>query len=198
VQRLRLARTPTSVAVFGGKRTECARGKIALKLSPLGGGTGMTVAALVFPRLTIYDDGIKPDTRAWNHLSGLELADPNFLKADPVDILLGANVFAAILQEGLRKGEPHQPMAQRTSLGWILSRAVGSAAAPRCALTDECNIEEDLSAFVRQFWQQEELLVKDSSSNPEEQRCEDFFSPNSHSHARRSLCGPPSDSQAAA
>jgi len=153
VQRLRLARTPTSVAVFGvgGKHTGCARGKVALRLSPLRGGSTMTVSALVFPHLTIYDGGIKADS--WTHLSGLELADPDFLTADPVDILLGADVYAAILQEGLRKGEQHQPVAQRTSLGWILSGAVGSPAAPRHALTHVCRTEEDLPALVRQFWQ---------------------------------------------
>jgi len=135
----------------------------------------MTVSALMFPRLTIYDGGIKADSRTWNHLSGLELADPDFLTTDPIDILLGADVYAAILQEGLRKGEPYQPVAQKTSLGWILSGTVGSAAAPRRALTHACRVEEDLSVLVRQFWQQEELPVGDSPLNPEDQRCEDFF-----------------------
>lgn len=110
----------------------------------------MTVSALVFPRLTIYDGRIKANSRTWNHLSGLELADPDFLTTDPVDILLG-DVYAAILQEGLHKGEPHQPVAQKTSLGWILSDTVGSAAAPHRALTHACRVEEDLSVLVRQF-----------------------------------------------
>lgn len=183
-QRVRLARTPTSVAMFGvgGKQTGCARGHVALKLSLLGGGSAMMVSALVFSRLTIYDGGIKTDTRAWKHLSGLQLADPDFLATDPVDILLGANVYAAILQEGLRKGEPQQPMAQKTALGWILSGFVKSAAATRRALTHVCRVEEDLSALVRQFWQQEDLPVGDSPLNPEDQRCEDFFR-QTHSRA---------------
>lgn len=111
VQRLRLARLPTSVAVFGvgGQHTGCARGQVTLKLSSLGGGSIMTVAALVFPQLTIYDRGIKADSRSWNHISGLELVDLEFLTPDPVEILLGADVYAVILQEGIRKGEPHQP-----------------------------------------------------------------------------------------
>src|SRR5580765_576615 len=107
-QRLKLARSPTSVAVYGvgGIQTGFARGLVSLQVSALKGGSPMTVSALVFPRLTIYEGAIKADRRAWTHLSGLELADPDFLAADPVEILLGADVYATILQEGLRKGGP--------------------------------------------------------------------------------------------
>lgn len=44
----------------------------------------MTVP-LVFSRLTIYDGGLKVDTRSWNHFSELELAKLDFLSTDPVD-----------------------------------------------------------------------------------------------------------------
>ncbi|GAB1860679.1 Gag-pol polyprotein [Camponotus japonicus] len=177
VQRLRLARTPTSVAVFGvgGKQTGYARGRVALNLSSLGGGPTVRVSVLVFPRLTVYDGGIKADSNAWKYLDGLDLADPDFLTADPVDILLGADVYAAILQEGVRKGEPHQPVAQKTSLGWILSGCVSSPTASRRAIANACTTEEDLSVLVRQFWQQEELPVQDSSHSLEDRKCEEFF-----------------------
>lgn len=55
------------------------------------------------------------------------------------------------------------------------SGIVGSPAAPRHTLTHVCRTEEDLPALVRQFWQQEELPVRESSANPEDQKCEDFF-----------------------
>jgi len=132
-QRLRLMRSPTSVAVYGvgGKQTGLARGQVALQIRSLCDGPLINVTALVFPRLTLYEGGIKAYRQAWTHIKGLELADPDFLAADPVDILLGADVYATILQEGLRRGKSQEPVAQKTALGWILSGAVGATATPR-------------------------------------------------------------------
>ena len=42
----------------------------------------------------------------WPHIEGLQLADPQFSAADPIEMLLGAEVCSIILQEGLRKGDP--------------------------------------------------------------------------------------------
>ncbi|KMQ90768.1 hypothetical protein RF55_9440 [Lasius niger] len=118
---------------------------------------------------------LKANRRAWTHLSGLELADLDFLAADPVEILLGADVYATILQEGLRKGGPQEPVAQQTTLGWILSGAVNSTNNPRRTLAHLYCAEDDLTAIVRRFWQQEELLVAAAPLTPEDQKCEDFF-----------------------
>lgn len=123
----------------------------------------------------MYDSELKTDSHAWRHLDGLELADPDFLAADSVDILLGTDIYAIILQEDVRKGKFHQSVAQRTSLGWILSRAVDSPTTSNRALANVCSDEEDLSAFVRKFWQQEEVFSKDVSLDPENQKCEEFF-----------------------
>lgn len=47
----------------------------------------------------------------------LELADPDFTAADGIDILLGIDVYAAILGAGIRKGKARKPIAQQTALG---------------------------------------------------------------------------------
>lgn len=43
------------------------------------------------------------------------------------------------------------------------------------ALAHFSRTEEDLSEFIRQFWQQEELPVQESPPNPEDQKCKEFF-----------------------
>lgn len=75
VQRLHLARAPTSIAIYGvgGKQTGCARGMVRLDISPLGGGSSMIVLALVLPRLTVYEGGTRANRKLWNHLDGLDL-----------------------------------------------------------------------------------------------------------------------------
>ncbi|XP_011871024.1 PREDICTED: uncharacterized protein LOC105563753, partial [Vollenhovia emeryi] len=176
-QRLRLPRSSTSIAIFGvgGKQTGTARGLISMQISPLTGGAPMTVPALVFLQLTLYDSGIRADPKSWTHLAALELADLDYLAADPIDILLGADVYAYILQPGLQKGGPNEPVAQQTSLGWILSGAVSSANSSRRALTLHCRVEEDLATLVEKFWQQDELADRSSPLTPADQECEDQF-----------------------
>ncbi|XP_072764025.1 uncharacterized protein [Anoplolepis gracilipes] len=120
-QRLRLPRTPTTIAVFGGIQTGLARGQVHLTLALRGEGPSLHASALIFPKLTIYESRIKADPSAWTHLKGLGLADSAYLDADPVDVLLGADVYAVIIQAGLKKGDSREPVAQKTFLGWILS-----------------------------------------------------------------------------
>ncbi|XP_025270835.1 uncharacterized protein LOC112639871 [Camponotus floridanus] len=176
-QRLRLGRSPTSVAVYGigGKQTGLARGQVTLQIRSLRDGPLISVAALVFPRLTLYEGGIKANRRAWTHVHGLELADPDFLATDPIDILLGADVYAMILQAGLRRGKSREPVAQKTALGWILSGAVGTTSTSRHASAHHCLVEEDLGALVQRFWQQEELPDAAVALSPADQQCENFF-----------------------
>ncbi|XP_011702560.1 PREDICTED: uncharacterized protein LOC105458737 [Wasmannia auropunctata] len=176
-QRLRLPRRATSVAVYGvgGKRTGCARGLVDFRISPRGGGPPTLVSALVLPRLTLHGGELRTERGTWAHLQGLELADPEFLATDSIDILLGADIYANILQAGLRKGGPREPVAQKTKLGWILSGIVGLAADTRRARTHQCLIEESLPALVREFWLQEEAPVAPSPLTPAEQACEESF-----------------------
>ncbi|XP_039312415.1 uncharacterized protein LOC105199508 [Solenopsis invicta] len=183
-QRLRLPRSQASVAVFGvgGVQTGVARGQIDLRVSHRREGSPIVVSALIFPRLPLYESDMRVNVSGWSHLAGLTLADPDFLRADPVDLLLSANVYATILRTGLRRGGPGQPAAQRTSLGWLLVGPVSAAETPSRALALHCRVEDDLTSLVRGFWQQEELSVGPAPLTSSEQECEDLFS---HSHRRQ-------------
>ncbi|CAG9137937.1 unnamed protein product [Plutella xylostella] len=59
-------------------------------------------------------------TESWPHLEGLTLADENFHKPSSIDLLLGVNEYAQIVQNEIIKGPPGSPCAQKTTLGWIL------------------------------------------------------------------------------
>jgi len=99
VQRLRLPRGPAAIAVFGvgGKKLSVAKGSVSLRVWPRANGPSMTVSALILPRLTAYAGVPTLQRSSWNHLRGLELADPEFEAGDSVEILLGADVYATIL-----------------------------------------------------------------------------------------------------
>ncbi|KMQ84566.1 hypothetical protein RF55_17540, partial [Lasius niger] len=182
-QRLKLARSSGSVAVYGvgGKRTCTSKGRIALTLQPRSSGPSISVVALVLPKLSIYGGGLLEQRQTWSHLQGLELADPEYGGTDPVDILLGADVHAAILCPGLRKGRPREPIAQRTSLGWILSGTVGDTPADHLVNTHQCRIDDDLTTLVRRFWEQEEIPQLKQLLSKTDRECEEHFL---NTHAR--------------
>ncbi|XP_071575454.1 uncharacterized protein [Temnothorax nylanderi] len=174
-QKLKLPRFHASVSIFGvgGQKTAVAKGRVSLTLSPRTDGPAMSVSALVLPRLTIYAGGVEAGADAWPHLRGLELADADFSASDSVDILLGVDVYAVILKQGLRKGSRREPVAQNTTLGWILSGAIGESVSSHVAQSYQCRVEDDLSRIVKRFWEQEEVpsaAVPLSKADPE---CED-------------------------
>ena len=57
----------------------------------------------------------------WNHLDELELPDHRCLQPGEVDCLLGADVYPAIIMDGLRKGRQEEPITQKTVFGWALT-----------------------------------------------------------------------------
>ena len=63
-----------------------------------------------------------PIALKWDHLSDLELADPEFRTPARIDLLLGAEVFPSILRNGRRTGPRGTPSAINTCLGWVLFR----------------------------------------------------------------------------
>ncbi|XP_071579938.1 uncharacterized protein [Temnothorax nylanderi] len=177
VQRLHLPRSPASIVIFGvgGSKTGSSKGKVDLKVTSQATEAAIRVTALVLPRITIYGERINWGKAAWPHLDDLQLADPDFRARDPVEILLGAEIYAAILEDGVRKGEPYTPVAQRTTLGWILSGAVKDTGPRGPAISHHCSIGEDLSALVRQFWEQEEPTRAPLPLTETEQQCDDLF-----------------------
>jgi len=176
-QRLRLPRSHTSVAVFGvgGKQTGVAKGRVNLDVWSRAGETSTSTSTLILPRLTGYANSADLPSDDWSHIEGLELADPDFASNDPIDVLLGADVYASILRDGLRKGSGLQPVAQRTMFGWILSGKIKSADDEDNVATHQCSVGESLSSLVKRFWEQEELTPFPTPLTAEERECEELY-----------------------
>ncbi|XP_029171118.1 uncharacterized protein LOC114940560 [Nylanderia fulva] len=177
-QRLRLPRTPSSVAIFGvgGIQTGVTHGRITATVSSRDGHFALAVLPLVFPRLTVYGGTSEGEARSWPHLDGLELADPEFHRRDAVELLLGADVYLDLaLPEGFRRGGPREPGALLTRFGWVLLGVVGAGhvAAPVSSL--QCSTGDDLVALVRRFWETEEPPRAALPLTADEQECKDHF-----------------------
>ncbi|XP_018407674.1 PREDICTED: uncharacterized protein LOC108783572 [Cyphomyrmex costatus] len=178
-QRLRLPRTPTAVAIYGvgGQQTGVLRARVSLSLTSRVTAVSMKISALVFPRITDYGGVADRRSCAWAHLQGLELADPEFYNQDPVELLLGADVYAYIALSGIRKGGSFEPIAQNTQLGWVLLGAAGVSNA--CSIGSVtslcCSPADELNSLVRRFWEQEELPQASAPWSLEDPECKEHF-----------------------
>ena len=82
------------------------------------------VSAIIIPKVTCnlpvcpLPSASEP---VWQHLKGLQLADPNFGTPSDIDVLLGIDIFTATLLQGRRTGPPGYPTAIETEFGWVLA-----------------------------------------------------------------------------
>ena len=136
----------------------------------------------MLPRLTNSIPPAPVHPHHWHHLDNLELADPTFATPGPVDILLGADVYGHLLQDEVRKGRNDAPVAQRTSLGWIISGPTSAKTSKLVPpLIGLCAADEQLQDAVHAFWSQETVPPPVSGHLSEaDQLCESLFR-SSHS-----------------
>ena len=94
--------------------------------------------AFVLPKVT-KDTPVSPidAISQWEHLNGLDLADPDLGTPARVDVLLGADHYGDILLHGRRWGPRGTPYAQKTCFGWVLAGPLQSKE-PRPAAAYTC------------------------------------------------------------
>ena len=98
--------------------------------------------ALVLPKVTADMPVSSVDSHSqWKHLTGIDLADPDFGTPSSIDMLLGADYYSEALLRCRRWGPRGTPYAQRTYFGWVLAGSLQSKdtrlAAYTCCLRAE-------------------------------------------------------------
>ncbi|UYV80742.1 hypothetical protein LAZ67_19001575 [Cordylochernes scorpioides] len=83
--------------------------------------------ALVMEVLTTEIPNFKLAEPTWIMQRGLELADPLFHISAPIDIILGADMYAYLMQGEKKMLGRNQPIAVNSKLGWILMGKVDSS-----------------------------------------------------------------------
>jgi len=141
---------------------------------PRSGSRKLTVDALVLPRLTVYAGVSGVEKGDWPHLR-VDLADPDFTGSDKIDVLLGADVYAAVIGPRVRRRGPRDPVAQQTSLGWIVSGPVTALTLHTATTLHQCSADESLSSLVQKFWRQEEHPRTSETLTAEKRECEAWY-----------------------
>lgn len=119
-QTLRAPRIKVHAPVSGIGGTDAGIGQtlVSLTLNPcIGTETQLHCNAIVFQKLTPYVPPRSNYVDSWRHLEGLEMADPDPSGREPIQLILGADIHASVLLEGLRRGPLGSPIAQNTKFG---------------------------------------------------------------------------------
>ncbi|XP_070526174.1 uncharacterized protein [Cardiocondyla obscurior] len=186
VLRLKRVRCPVTVSAVGGQSAGTYQFASSLSISPVGlQSVSIQVLALILPKLTSYSPRCATDLSSLSHLHGLKFADENPTGGEPINVILGADVYNEIILSGLKRGAPGQLIAQNSIFGWILSGPIESRDSnARCASHHvriaahhafaQDNDAIDLADALERFWKCEEPPERHATS-VEDEHCESHF-----------------------
>uniref|UniRef100_A0A182YRF4 DUF1758 domain-containing protein n=1 Tax=Anopheles stephensi TaxID=30069 RepID=A0A182YRF4_ANOST len=130
---------------------------------------------LVLLRVTSDYPSRMVEVKRWNLPLGIPLADPAFNKPERIDMLIGARLFADLLQEGRIKLASYLPQLLETRLGWIVS---GRLSKPTKDGFNEsivgCAMDDNFNAAMERLVQLEDIPEEKLMSD-EEQLCERWY-----------------------
>ena len=114
------------------------------------------------------------DTSTWKFPSDVVLADRDFNKPAPIDILLGAEIFFEILMNGRYDCEG-LPILQNTKLGYIFSGKIHNSYVKQYKKQYHSFFvqTDSLHNMMERFWSIEEMTNKILTK--EEKDCEKAF-----------------------
>ncbi|CAB0031203.1 unnamed protein product [Trichogramma brassicae] len=154
-QKLQLKRRVVNVPVSGiGEGLSNSRSEVDVTIRPhFPSSFKLLFKAYVLPTITKYRPP-RVEQEQWPHLKGLQLADPDFTKLGRIDLLLGTQIHARVVQEGLRVGNESMPIATNSRLGWILSGNINDSDTGGSIVC--LQTEGHLDDLLRSFWEVEE------------------------------------------
>ena len=139
------------VTGVGGKNNFICKKSISISVKPhFYSDFSIDVIAFVIPKITSYTT-VNNIALNKSYLSHLTLADPHFDSNEKIEVLLGSSVHASIIDEGIRRGESHEPVAMNTKLGWVLSGNSGSTGSTCCSIKIDSDTS-DLLFNLEKFW----------------------------------------------
>ncbi|XP_036143399.1 uncharacterized protein LOC118645797 [Monomorium pharaonis] len=181
-------RMPISISAVGGTRVGKVHHASSIIISPRDSDNpSLCTTAYILNSLTAYASRRVTISSHFAHLSNLSWADADPSSSDPIDILIGADIYCDVIQEGVRKGNAGQLIAQQTIFGWVISGPVAMSSdlsrASRASTVEQssanitvlhCTNLQPLSEEIQRFWEVEEIPPPHQLA-PLDEQCETHF-----------------------
>lgn len=138
----------------------------------------VTISCLVLPKITEDLPTMSFNKTSVKLPANIKMADPNFNKAGPIDILLGSSIFWQLMCVGQIQLNDSRLTLQKTVFGWVIAGSLATSTQQINSIS--CHSVIDNAALDKQivkFWQTEEVSVKSIRSQAEE-ICESHFVSN--------------------
>ncbi|XP_025155222.1 uncharacterized protein LOC112588719 [Harpegnathos saltator] len=181
-------RISVQVSAVGGVHAGTVRYATDISVSPRDSmSPSYNTSAAILERLTHYAPKYVESLSGYPHLVDLPWADPNPTSSDPINLIIGCDLYNVVTLAERREGRFGEPTAQNSIFGWFLS---GPIAAPAQHVLSPDGAVEAIDAFsvfvhhccdmsilakeIQQFWEIEEL-PKHSVLSTEDIQCEDHF-----------------------
>ena len=156
---LKLGRKITAtVTGIGGAAQEIATHEVKLPLTPTQPGSrSVTVTAWTLPQLTgkITKIDWTKEKKRFEHLADLPMVQ--LMPGETPDILLGMDFSDQHIPEEVRRGQPGEPYAEKTALGWVIrGRVPGTTiSGPIKMATNFASAKFELSDLAEKFFEAE-------------------------------------------
>ncbi|XP_046973825.1 uncharacterized protein LOC124540368 [Vanessa cardui] len=180
VQQLGLKRlaTKNTVVGIGGNKSATSKSTVKVTLrSRVDPKYQVQVIAHVLKSVTSLLPVAKTTRMNWENLTLDELADPDYHTPNRIDILLGAEIYSQIIQEGIKRNLNGSLLAQDTVFGWIISGV--------CDIDSTSNIHSqtivmhsylEVDNMLKKFWELEaEPPLTKKMLTDDDIKCEKLF-----------------------
>ncbi|XP_063989736.1 uncharacterized protein LOC135168999 [Diachasmimorpha longicaudata] len=181
VHQLHLKRAHSTLELIGigGTPSGTTRGVVPVVLHSTIGNQQVEITAHILKKLTTRLPSFSCSTARIGSLQDLQLADPDYLKPGPIDIIIGSDNYGRIIKEKVIKSTSTQLVGQQTAFGWIISGPINcQGCSPRISLTAvRSSANEQLLELLQKFWVQEEInnAMECHELSPEDHQCEMHF-----------------------
>lgn len=182
VQLLKLQKQKANVTVVGISASTAATSKLKVSFeftSCYDFGQIFQTCALVLEKLTSYVPKCTVPATQWDHLINIQLADPDYFEPSRIDVVFGADAYANLIREGIRRGCPGSPTAQNAALGWILSgQTQDISACSNFSISVPSHhvlLSDNMEKQLRQFWEVEEISQDVPHLTDDEIECEHHY-----------------------
>ncbi|XP_070149333.1 uncharacterized protein [Polyergus mexicanus] len=104
ILRLRRVRTLTSIAAVEGVNAGICQHATQIQITPRNrSASTFSALAFIMKSLTRYVPRRSQLDGDWGHLSQLDLADDNPTGLEPIDVIIGADLYSSVILDGVRK-----------------------------------------------------------------------------------------------
>ncbi|XP_066258820.1 uncharacterized protein [Euwallacea similis] len=141
-------------------------------------GYQASLKCLVLPRITGFIPGAVVDISRLNIPSNITLADPEFNRPGPINLLIGSELFYRLLCVGQISLGPNSPILQKTRFGWVVSGAMMQAGISSTVCNLSVNSRHggrEIEFDLKRFWEVEENFAETKAWSAEELSCEEHF-----------------------